>query len=750
MRRLVTLSALALLAAACGPRSTTPVTPILPGDGDAHVAKPTDPVEAGRDPWAGRTDLVRTPPPAPPAPLALPPIERFTLKNGLRVFVIKDERLPTVGMQLAVVAGRADEPRARLGVAAFTAEMLLKGTRKRNALAIAKAIDFVGGSLRADATFEATMLSCRTLAKDLPTCLGLVPELLTQPAFPADEMTKVREQLLAQVRQRLDDAGQLAGIHFQNLLWGEEHVRGWVWNEATVNAITRDDLVAWHRTWFSPSNALLTVAGDVDPARLKAQLEKAFAPWKKQATPPRPTYPTPRLDRVKIRLVDKPQQTQAHIRIGHYGIQHTDPRFFDTLVWNYALGGGAFSSRLLKVVRSEAGKTYGASSTFDRNLDRGSFVATTFTRSAETVATIDLVLAELDKMQKRGPTEAEVADAISNISGAYALRFESADDLAGALLAAELHGFGEEYVANYAVRIGKVDVASARAAAAEILDAARFVIVVVGEAAAIEPQLKKKGWKYEKVHFLDPIGVPAVEAPAVDAGAEQAARKLLDEALAAKGKRITQLKSLKMKARGKLTAQGMPLDIVIERVYLAPDKMRVDLEVDVPGMGKQTIAYALDGSRGWQAAEGQVVDIPAQEAATLIEQRWHDPELILTRHLDKQTRVIPHKDDRCGGGTPCAVVQLISGDGRSTATIYLDKKTKLIRQLAYPEGGRTTIDVFSGYRTVDGVQIAHQRQSKSGNESAELTVERVELDPAVDPAIFARPAGKAAPQPSGR
>src|SRR6185312_4844716 len=137
-----------------------------------------------------------------------------------------------------------------------------------------------------------------------------------------------------------------------------------------------------------------------------------------------------------IRLVDKPRQTQTHIRVAQFGIRHDDPRFFDTLVWNYALGGGAFSSRLMKVVRVEGNKAYGASSAFDRNMDKGSFVAQTFTRNSEAVATTKLLVAQLAKMQKDGPSDDEVAAAIANLAGGYEMRFQAAGDVASALIGA--------------------------------------------------------------------------------------------------------------------------------------------------------------------------------------------------------------------------------------------------------------------------------------------------------------------------
>src|SRR5262245_27961128 len=224
MRRILPL----LLVAACGPKPTSSPIPMLPGDGDKNTAKPTTPKGGANDPWANRTDLIPAPAAKPPAAIELPNIEEYKLSNGMQVFVIKSDRLPVVSMQLAIRAGRMHEPKSRLGVSEFTADMLVKGTKRRDAIALAKAIDFVGGTIGADATFEATLVSCSVLARNFGTCLQLIPEMVTQPSFPDSELAKVREQMLATVRQRLDDASVLASAHVQNLLWGPDHVRGWI------------------------------------------------------------------------------------------------------------------------------------------------------------------------------------------------------------------------------------------------------------------------------------------------------------------------------------------------------------------------------------------------------------------------------------------------------------------------------------------------------------------------------------------
>src|SRR5262249_22879759 len=149
------LSALVVITA-CGPKPPPSVNPVLPGDGDKNTAKPTNPAKPkADDPWTGK-ELIAMPAARPVTAVELPPIEEAKLSNGLQVFLIKRNGMPTVSVQLAIKAGRSAEPHSRLGVAEITADMMVKGTRRRDAAALAKAIDAVGGTIAADSTFEAT------------------------------------------------------------------------------------------------------------------------------------------------------------------------------------------------------------------------------------------------------------------------------------------------------------------------------------------------------------------------------------------------------------------------------------------------------------------------------------------------------------------------------------------------------------------------------------------------------------------
>lgn len=746
--------AVMFVVAACGPKAGPAAIPMLPGDGDAHVAKPA-PVKppAPVDPWTTGKDLIAAPAPRPPAAIELPRIDELKLSNGLQVYIVKTDRLPVFALQLAVRAGRMNEPRSRLGVSELTADMLIKGTKLHDAAGLAKAIDAVGGTIAADSTFEATLVSCSVLARSANTCLELVPEMITQPTFPEPELARMRDTLVGTARKRLDDPSALASAHAQNLLWGNENVRGWINSEQSLAALRRDDIVAWHRAWFVPGNAILVITGDVDPRKLKGDLERTFGAWRKGPVPPAPTYLEQGLSGSRIRIVDKPGQTQTHIRIAQFGIKHDDPRFFDTLVWNNALGGGAAGSRLMKALRFDAGKAYAASSSFDRNLDRGSFVASTYTRNSDAIAAAKLMLGEIAKMAKDGPTKDEVAAAIAAIAGGYGLRFQSAADLGAALIGAELHGFGREYLTNFPLAVGQVEVADAKRAAAEILDPKAYVMVMVGDAKDLAPQLKKEGWRYETVAFSAPINAPPPpsvqpEVPA-DPGAVAAARKLIDEAIAAKGgkAKLANLKAIRLTASGTTTIQGQSLPVDISRVFVFPDKMRIDATIKPPRAPHDVVvSVGVTGQAGWQrgpdpkTGESVVVDITGDALTDVDFERWREPELILLKAADPAATLSPGPDDTIDGKA-YAVVNLKSPFGVAVS-LYIDKKTKLVGRMSYRDSRTGENDDFADYRDVGGVKFAYKRTSTGEGRSTALELKSVEIDPQIDPALFAKPAAK--------
>jgi zinc protease len=514
-RRALAIVSLAASLAACAGSAKPPGSAAsisVEYEDNPAAAKPKARAAAVASFWEGRTDLIQAPAPPTAAALALPKIERWTMKNGLEVVVVPRKDLPVVSVGVAVKAGGYDEDKATsLGVSDFTAAMLRKGTegrngtKKRSADDISRAIDFVGGSLEAQAGLESSTAGCSVLAKDLGLCLELLSDILQHPSFPESEMGEEREQLLAGIASRFDNPYELAEAHFDNQLYGEKNPHGWVLEAEDVKKITRANLVAFWKAFYRPNNALLAVAGDVDPARLRGDLEKAFGKWQKAEVPARPAFKMAALKSTRVLIVDKPDLTQATIMLGHRGLRHADPMWFPATLMNYVLGGSDFSSRLMTEVRSKRGLTYGISSSYGASLYDGAFVVSASTKNESAWQALLAVVGELRKMKGEGPTAAELAKGKGFFAGSYPFELQTSVGIASALVGAELHGLGPGYVQDFALRMAAVDEAQAKEAAGTLLDPDNLLVVIVGKGDAIEKQIAPTGLRFERINFKDPI-----------------------------------------------------------------------------------------------------------------------------------------------------------------------------------------------------------------------------------------------------
>jgi zinc protease len=479
------------------------------------AAKPAAMTPAGVAPamptfWANRTDLIQAPPPPAPAELKLPKVDRWRLANGLEVLVVARHDLPVASFSIAVKAGGYDEEKGKtLGVADFTASMLRKGTKARTADQISSAIDFVGGQLDTQASGDSSVAGCSSLSKDSKLCVELLADILLHPSFPEAEMGEVRDQVLAALAARYDNPGELASEHFDNLLFGEKHPDGWVLMPDDVQKITRADLMTFWKTYYRPNNAILAIAGDVDPVKLRGELDKAFGGWEKAAVPARAEPKMPVVKATRILLIDRPDLTQSTMVFGHAGIKHVDPAWYAVTLMNYVLGGSDFSSRLMIEVRAKRGLTYGIGSTFGASLYQGAFRVSASTKNSSVWDALVASVGELRRMKAEGPSAEEIAKAKGYYAGSYPFKLQAAGEIAGSIVAAELQGLDVAYVKELPVRLGAVGQPDAKAAAAAWLQPDALWVVIVGRASEIEPQLTKSGLPYERIDFKAPISYAA-------------------------------------------------------------------------------------------------------------------------------------------------------------------------------------------------------------------------------------------------
>jgi hypothetical protein len=331
----------------------------------------------------------------------------------------------------------------------------------------------------------------------------------------------------------------------------------------------------------------------------------------------------------------------------------------------------------------------------------------------------------------------------------------SSQEMANALLAAELHGLGPDYVRNYAVSIAEVTPAAAKASAARWLDGKNLIVVLVGNAQELEPHLVQAGLRYDKV--AGGVAVTRSErdaaqkgpAAAVDPKKEAAARAVLDAALAAKGgaRKLGAVKTLSWKGKGILNLPGGRVSAQVEKRFAAPDKLRLDMLIDT-GAAKMSITTVLTGDKGW-AQETRpdgvnTIDFPASEVEAGKAQVWRDQDFVLLRHREKGAHATPLEDVQ-RDGQPNHAILVTSPDGKRSVTLFIEKKKKRLSGMAYSEQGVSAEESYGDYKVVNGIDIAHQRTTKSAQVDLTTTVTSAAINPAIDPSIFAKPAGSAPP-----
>ncbi|MGB8511129.1 MAG: pitrilysin family protein [Pyrinomonadaceae bacterium] len=449
-------------------------------------------------------DAFRREQPTPLAqrPLNLPTPSETMLSNGLRVVVVEQNRLPLVSYRLAFRTGDAFDPPALPGLLEVVTGMLLEGTRTRTSREIAEATARYGASLNAGAGSDHTTVAAAALSMYGDEVLELLADVALRPSFPDDELTltkvNAQQNLIAQRAQ----PSFLASETLSRVIFGE-HPYGVVsaTNES-LEAITRDELVRFHRSLFVPANAALFVAGDVRRDELLKRAEALFGDWR-GGEAPAAEFPTPpESDGRALYLVDRPGSEQSNIVIANLAIKRTDPDYFPVLVMHTILGATA-SSRLFMNLREEKGYTYGAYTSLDARRFAGSFRATAEVRTPVTGASLTEFFGEFARIRDEDVSDKELRDAKSYLTGIFPIRLETQEGLVDQLVQMKMHGLPDDYLLTYRERIGDVTIADVRRVANEYITPERSAIVIVGDAAAIGEQVKPFA---ERIEIYDSSG----------------------------------------------------------------------------------------------------------------------------------------------------------------------------------------------------------------------------------------------------
>ena len=644
-----------------------------------------------------------------PGPARTPEIgsyESFELKNGLKVFVVEDHKLPRITMSLILDRDPIVEG-AKAGYVSIAGDLIGAGTANRTKSALDEEVDFMG------ANFGTGSNSIRVggLSKYTDQLIDILSDVLLNPSFPEEEFDKLKSQMISGLKANADDPDAISGNLRGAALYGLEHPYGEVMTEATVEAISIDDCKAYFDTYFRPNIAYMVVIGDITVKDAKKKLNKALKKWKAAEVPAHDYAKTPRAASPRIVMVDKPSAVQSVVWLGNViDLPQGHPDIEPLRVANQILGGG-MSGRLFTNLREDKAFTYGAYSNFGVDELNSTFGASAKVRNEVTDSAITEFLYEINRMKNESVTEEDLVAAKASLSGSFGRSLESPASAANFALNIARYNLPSDYYNNYLSRLEAVTAEDVMRVANTYMNGP-LTITVVGKAQDVAGKLSAFG----EVEYFDAEG-NATEAPTFLFMPEGITKEtVLNNYFEAIGSAEAFQNITSFEQEMSLEAPGMPGAVGMKTVKNIPDYYLS--EQSMQGMTLMKVEYkdgaaTRSGMRGNAELEGEELASTAKEAKYVISQlEWlENPEAIT---FDGQT-LVNGKD----------VYQITEGE----QTHYFDVATGLlymsVETAEGPEGDITVTTVFKEWQEVGGLTFVKTIEQSAGPQSFTVTVNTV-------------------------
>ena len=437
----------------------------------------------------------------PERPFQLAPRVERTLPNGLRVIAARQAAIPKVSITLTVLSGYSNDPADLTGLASLTADLIQEGTKTKSSRQIRREVFGMGGSLTAAASQDFTSISARGLSEFAPRLIDLVADVAMNPTIPEDEVAILKQQHLQQAAQQKASPQFLANRTFRRELFGTHPYARTSETEASLQAMDRAKLVAFHRDHYRPNNAFVLIVGAIEPEAAIAAAEKAFGGWARGDVPAPSFAPPPPPGGRKVFFVQRPNSIQSSIALGNIAAKRSDPRWYELTLAN-TIYGGAFNSRIVRNIREEKGYTYSPQSSLTGFADAGFYRFAADVRNDVTGATLTEVFKEIDKMRAEGSDGAELQGAKQYLRGIFPIQTATQAGLSATLNNVYVFGLPKDYPETFRAKIAAVTPAQVKSASSTVLGSENSVIAIVGDYAKVKDQLAA----YKDVTFLDTDG----------------------------------------------------------------------------------------------------------------------------------------------------------------------------------------------------------------------------------------------------
>ena len=567
-------------------------------------------------------DRSQQPKPGPAPKINLEEPNAFELKNGLKVMVVENHKLPRVSMQLTL-----DNPPImegnKAGVGSLTGSLLGNGSTSILKDDFNEEVDFLGASIN----FGSQSAFASSLSKYFPRILEMMADAAINPNFTQEEFEKEKAKLITGLKTEENDVSAIARRAQLALAYGKDHPYGEITSEETVNNVALLDVQEFYREYFVPANAYLVVIGDVDFKKVKELVTEAFTPWTK-ATPPSLTYTNPAdAQYTQINFVDMPNAVQSEVAVQNIiNLKMKDDDYLPALVANQILGGGG-EGRLFLNLREDKGYTYGSySSIRDDKYVPVRFNAYAQVRNQVTDSSVVQILSEIDRIIKEPVTEEELKNTKAKYVGRFVMALERPQTIANYALNIEKEGLSKDFYKTYLERINAITIADVQNAAQKYFSTDNARIVVTGKGSDVLENLEKVelNGKTVPVFYFDK-NITKTEKPNYEAAIPEGmtANSVLEKYIEAIGgkEKLMGVESYSLMAEAEM--QGMILNLEVKKT--SKDQYMQDVKVMGNSMSKQVV----DGDKGYMVMQGQRKDLGEDELKKAKEESAPFPELNL-------------------------------------------------------------------------------------------------------------------------
>lgn len=660
-----------------------------------------------------------TPGPAPIIELTKP--QTFELKNGLKVMVVENHKLPQVRVQLLIdnpMHGEGDV----VGVSSLLASLMGNGTANVDKDTYNEEIDYLGASIN----FGNEYASASSLSKYFPRILALLADGVKHPLFSEEEFNSQKSRLIEGLKTSEKSVSEVGNRVNTALTYGRKYPKGEFTTIETVEGIEMSSVKAYYDTFFTPINAYLVVVGDVDFKDVKKLVKKELGDWKKREVP-KATFNTPKdVQYSQVNFVDMPNAVQSEIAvINLVDLKMSDDDYFAAILANHILGGG-FNGMINLNLREDKGWTYGAYSGIGAGKEIQRFSATTSVRNQVTDSAVVEIMKEIKNIRTKPVTEEQLEISKASYTGNFVRALESPSTIAQYALAIEIQDLDSDFYTNYLKKLNEVTVADIDRVAKKYFKEGNLRIVVTGKGSEVLEglkNLKNLDGKPLPIRYYDRFA-NEIEEPTYDIEIDPSVtvESVLNKYLETIGGKAALQKVKNISSESNTEMQGMALQI--KSTVTSDNQMHLEMSMNGMVLQKQV----FDGKKGYQTAQGQRQDFDEEQVEAMKNSAQPFPELNV-------------KDAKLVGaeyvdGKPAYAIQV----GESTKWLY-DQETGLkiaVQETVKAQGQEMTINThFSNYKEFEGVLLPTKTTQELGpGMEMEITTDTYKINDTIKEDLF--------------